>query len=394
MLRTEDRSLPVFTAVRALLRLLVLPLVSMLDFVAAGLALARTARDSPAAPTARRAADAGRRPALAAESRSACCEKYTQIFVLRNRNDEAAVAELVALFHGTASVLLRHEIAYTLGQMQRVDAVPFLERLLADRAEDPITRHEAAEALGAIEAPESLSVLAKHAADDASEVSETCGLALALLNYKIDKGACGCERRPQEALRKEAQAAATAAPEAAEAAGGGPAAADADADASSAACPWQPAPPEPTAPTYTYVSPAPAAEAAPLPELRARLLDRGAPLFERYRALFALRDAVPREGAGAVAALCECLGRAGGESALLKHEVAFVLGQLEHPAAGDALCGAVRREGEHGMVRHEAAEALGAIGTPQAVETLRAYCGHAEEILRESCWVALMWLED
>ncbi|EOD14275.1 hypothetical protein EMIHUDRAFT_64969 [Emiliania huxleyi CCMP1516] len=319
----------------------------MLDFVAAGLALARTARDSPAAPTARRAADAGQRPALAAESRSACCEKYTQIFVLRNRNDEAAVAELVALFHGTASVLLRHEIAYTLGQMQRVDAVPFLERLLADRAEDPITRHEAAEALGAIEAPESLSVLAKHAADDASE-----------------------------------------------AAGGGPAAADADADASSAACPWQPAPPEPTAPTYTYVSPAPAAEAAPLPELRARLLDRGAPLFERYRALFALRDAVPREGAGAVAALCECLGRAGGESALLKHEVAFVLGQLEHPAAGDALCGAVRREGEHGMVRHEAAEALGAIGTPQAVETLRAYCGHAEEILRESCWVALMWLED
>ena len=68
-------------------------------------------------------------------------------------------------------------------------------------------------------------------------------------------------------------------------------------------------------------------------------------------------------------------------------------GQLEHSAATDALCDAVRREDEHGMVRHEAAEALGAIGTPQAIEVLRAYCDHKEEILRESCWVALMWLE-
>ena len=53
----------------------------------------------------------------------------------------------------------------------------------------------------------------------------------------------------------------------------------------------------------------------------------------------------------------------------------------------------VRREEEHGMVRHEAAEALGAIGSKAAVEVLREHCEHAEEILRESCWVALMWLE-
>ena len=52
---------------------------------------------------------------------------------------------------------------------------------------------------------------------------------------------------------------------------------------------------------------------------------------------------------------------------LLKHEIAFVLGQLEHPAAVDALCAAVRSEEEHGMVRHEAAEALGAIGSPDAM---------------------------
>ena len=78
---------------------------------------------------------------------------------------------------------------------------------------------------------------------------------------------------------------------------------------------------------------------------------------------------------------------------LLKHEVAFVLGQLEHPAAVEALCAAVRCEEEHGMVRHEAAEALGAIGSPQAITVLEKYSDHREEILKESCWVALMWLQ-
>ena len=74
---------------------------------------------------------------------------------------------------------------------------------------------------------------------------------------------------------------------------------------------------------------------------------------------------------------------------LLKHEVAFVLGQLEHPAAVEALCAAVRCEEEHGMVRHEAAEALGAIGSPDAISVLREFSEHPEPILRESCWVAL-----
>ena len=268
------------------------------------------------------AADAG--GSIASESREACCEKYKRIFTLRNWKDEAAVPELIKLFHGTSSVLLRHEVAYTLGQMQRRDAVPFLEGLLTDSDEDPITRHEAAEALGAIEAPESLDLLARHASDGASEVSDTCGLALAQLNYKIAKGACGCERRPQEALRLEVAAAAAAAADGADRGDG------VDENVEPAACEWRPAPlsAEPTS-AYTYVSPAPAAKAAPVATLRAQLLDRAQPLFERYRALFALRDAVPREGSVAIRALCECLSSAG-ESELLKHEIAFVLGQLEH----------------------------------------------------------------
>ena len=250
-----------------------------------------------------------------------------------NRTDEHAVAELIALFRGTGSVLLRHEVAYTLGQMRRLDAVPFLEEMLADGAEHPITRHEAAEALGAIEAPESLNILARHAADAASEVSDTCGLALRLLDYQIAKGACGCERRPHEALREEAlreEAAASkaaaskaaASEAAAEASTGGtdvgaPTAPDPTADADS--CSWRP--PEPP-PLYDYVSPAPAAKPAPVGVHRAHLLDRGLPIFERYRALFALRDAVPKEGEAPISALCEALNDRQDSAPPLEHTVA------------------------------------------------------------------------
>jgi deoxyhypusine monooxygenase len=53
--------------------------------------------------------------------------------------------------------------------------------------------------------------------------------------------------------------------------------------------------------------------------------------FQRYRALFALRN---RGGGEAVAVLGEAFGCS---SALLKHEVAYVMGQLQHPDAAEVL---------------------------------------------------------
>ena len=208
------------------------------------------------------------------ETYESCCEKYKQIFALRNRTDDGAVPALMDLFHSTGSVLLRHEIAYALGQMQVLSAVEFLTGLLEDGAEDPITRHEAAEALGAIQAPESLAVLKRHAADGASEVSDTCELALAQLNFLIEKGACGCERRPQEVLRLEAELEA-------EAAGAQKNGADAAEVAEDSLACKRPPPEEAPASSYSYVSPAPAARSAPVEELRAQLLDGTLPLFER-----------------------------------------------------------------------------------------------------------------
>ena len=64
------------------------------------------------------------------------------------------------------SALLKHELAYCLGQMLNVTAVPILTSVLEDIAENSMVRHEAAEALGAIALPESIAVLEKYLHDE------------------------------------------------------------------------------------------------------------------------------------------------------------------------------------------------------------------------------------
>lgn len=75
------------------------------------------------------------------------------------------------------SALLRHEIAYALGQKEDLSAVPVLiDTLRNDK--DAMVRHEAAEALGAIGAPEAIAVLSEFENCDVEEVAHTCQLAL------------------------------------------------------------------------------------------------------------------------------------------------------------------------------------------------------------------------
>jgi deoxyhypusine monooxygenase len=126
-------------------------------------------------------------------------------------------------------------------------------------------------------------------------------------------------------------------------------------------------------------------------ELQRALLDTKSPLFLRYRSMFGLRDlASPPDlptAIPAVLALAEGLHDA---SALFKHEVAFVFGQLSHPASIPALTACLRRTEEAAMVRHEAAEALGSLGEEEGVEeVLREFVNDGEQVVRESCVVAL-----
>ena len=77
-------------------------------------------------------------------------------------------------------------------------------------------------------------------------------------------------------------------------------------------------------------------------------------------------------------------------SALFRHEVAFVFGQLSHPASIPALERVLENLEEESMVRHEAAEALGSLGEEPGVdEFLRRFLTDSEQVVRESVVVAL-----
>ncbi|KAI3436262.1 hypothetical protein D9Q98_002315 [Chlorella vulgaris] len=270
--------------------------------------------------------------------------KYRVLFSLRSIAGPGAHA---AMLEGLkdSSALFRHEVAYCLGQRQDPAAVATLKAILRDEAEHPMVRHEAGEALGAIGSEECLVPLQQHLDDACPEVAHTCQLAL---------------------QRIEHFAAAAAAQQAAQ---------DADPNASES--------------RYHSVDPTPAAPAStPLQQLRDTLLDEQEPIFQRYRAMFALRN---RGGGEAVAALGASFNAAA--SALLKHEVAYVLGQMQDAAAVQMLKEVLRDPTENPMVRHEAAEALGAIAAPECLQLLQEYTSDPEPIVADSCIVALDMLE-
>lgn len=107
--------------------------------------------------------------------------------------------------------------------------------------------------------------------------------------------------------------------------------------------------------------------------------------------MFALRDlSSPPDLPTAVPAV-EALARGlSDRSALFRHEIAFVFGQLSHPASIPSLVASLSDKNEESMVRHEAAEALGSLGSEDGVEDiLRKFLKDPEQVVRESVVVAL-----
>ena len=225
-----------------------------------------------------------------------------------------------------------------------------LESLLLNDNDCSMVRHEAAEALAAIGASDSRKVLEQvmeQTESNLPEVYETCLLAKNLMDWQARGGhdnpdeevpvACACMLNPYSSV--------------------------------------DPAPPHPAHASKTDV------------ELGDILCDAKLTIFDRYRAMFSLRN---RGGEDAVLQLCRGLSL-DDSSALLRHEVAYVLGQLQHPASVPALEESLRKLDEHQMVRHESAEALGAIeGSWEKVEAiLGEFTKDENQVVRESCLVAL-----
>ncbi|KAF1839496.1 deoxyhypusine hydroxylase [Decorospora gaudefroyi] len=254
--------------------------------------------------------------------------------------------EAISAAFGSPSALLKHELAYCLGQSGHDAAIAPLRGVLEDKEEDSMCRHEAAEALGALSDKGSLDLL-RALRDDVKEVEvvrETCDIAVERIEW--DHGL----QKGQEKLKKS---------------------------------------------DFTSIDPAPplpqGTEKPAIPELEKTLLDTSLPLFQRYRAMFALRDlSSPPDLPTAVPAVYALARGFSDPSALFRHEIAFVFGQLSHPASIPSLTEALSNTKEASMVRHEAAEALGSLGDEDGVEeTLRKFLNDPEQVVRDSVAVAL-----
>ncbi|PXF50154.1 Deoxyhypusine hydroxylase [Gracilariopsis chorda] len=258
--------------------------------------------------------------------------RMRSIFSLKGLATPQAVQALEKSLVTDPSALVRHEVAYVLGQMRAIQSLPTLTKVLENAAEDVMVRHEAAEAMGAIAHNSVLPLLDRYAADAslAREIRETCVLAVNRIRWYQH------QTTPAQA-------------------------------------------------PYTSVDPAPPEQGKDVSQLQDLLCDASKPIFERYKAMFALRNI---GGEQAVLALCAGMD-AEKESALFRHEVAYVLGQMQHSASVPTLARFLKDQQEHEMVRHEAAEALGSIASPQAEKILDQFRADEKDVVRESVEVAL-----
>lgn len=107
-----------------------------------------------------------------------------------------AIQAIAAAF-SSPSALLKHELAYCLGQSRNLASVPYLKSVLEDKQEDAMCRHEAAEALGALGDERSLPLLKelRDAEDEPDVVRETCEIAIDRIEWEHSKS------RAQEKLK-------------------------------------------------------------------------------------------------------------------------------------------------------------------------------------------------
>ena len=255
-------------------------------------------------------------------------KRMRMCFELKALNTNSAIDALNRGLLMSASSLLRHEIAYVLGQMRNRYAVRYLVNVLEDKEEDVIVRHECCEALGAIADIDTIPIVEKYCNDSAVEIAETAQLALECIKMAQSE---------QKIARSK----------------------------------------------YNSVDPAPSFEdISDLDTLRAIYLSESDSLFRRYRAMFTLRDIGSDE---AVHILCCGLKD---KSALFRHEVAFVLGQMMNEHGISELSRVLKDDAENSMVRHEAAEALGAIAKDECKAIIREHIDDHQVVVKESCIVA------
>jgi len=256
-------------------------------------------------------------------------------FELKALNTESAIDALNVGLLFSDSALLKHEIAYVLGQMRNKYAVKYLVNVLDNEQEETIVRHECLEALGAIadiSDVDTLRLIERYCKHPVVELAETAQLALQCLEMAANN---------QRIARSKYNSV-------------------------------DPAPPFDDIEAYKHN----------LDKLQEIYLSPSHSLFKRYRAMFTLRDIGSNQCVDIL-----CLGL-NDKSALFRHEVAFVLGQMMNEHGIHSLHKVLQNESESSMVRHEAAEALGSIAKSECKEIINHYVNDSQAVVKESCIVA------
>lgn len=134
-----------------------------------------------------------------------------------------------------------------------------------------------------------------------------------------------------------------------------------------------------------------------VPALRKIVTSEQEPLARRFRALFSLKHLASlqphtEQSVPAIEAIAAAFAS---PSALLKHELAYCLGQSRHDAAIAPLRHVLQDKEEDSMCRHEAAEALGALGDKGSLPLLKELRDDVQEpdVIRETCDIAVDRIE-
>ena len=117
------------------------------------------------------------------------------------------------------------------------------------------------------------------------------------------------------------------------------------------------------------------------------LNDESAVLGERYRALRTLHRYGTEE---AILEIAKCFTKS---SALLKHDCAYLIGQLQFPIANTLLRNVVEDLKQHPIVRHEAAASLAALDGTGAYDFLQKYTTDSAQEVADTCQLALSKLD-
>merc|ERR1711990_1281618 len=177
--------------------------------------------------------------------------RFRALFSLKNLNGEKAIDQIASCFDDT-SALLKHELAYCLGQMKSNYALKALQNCLDDHNQEPVVRHEAAEAVGAIGCPDFEDIMRRMEKEDPHiEVRETAHLAHRRI--KFFKEYMGEKYKFND---------------------------------------------------FGSVDPTPPSDEKDIPKLTEAMMDNSQSLWERYRAMFSLRD-LSKSDKAAVMALVE-----------------------------------------------------------------------------------------